>query len=261
MTGVGGVVVADGLQWLVDLEGQTSSVVFARGISAAELAVRMGGDPDAATEPITDAQVWDLRMEVYRPGASGDGVVRVGESAGWAFAVEYGDSTGSDRLVDISRNGVEVIQYYPMADHPPATVDYARDGAYLCGFGLAEEDDRWGQQPDLLLPELVAARILQPDGSKDASAPYEPYTITYKRTLSVIETRFGLSLPRTCLAEGRLPAYAVRGTPDMRTRREPDYYEIRAWATANGMTYTDNGTCVPPEIRKAFQRASYSQDL
>ncbi|MGW3059498.1 DUF6461 domain-containing protein [Streptomyces goshikiensis] len=240
----------------MDLENWTSSVVFARGISAAELAVRMGGNPEGATEPITDAQVWDLRMEVYRPGASGDGVVRVGESGGWAFAVEYGDSTGSDRLLDISRGGVEAIRYYPMAEHPPATVDYARDGEYLCGFGLDEEGDRWGQQPDLLLPELIAAQVLQPDGSKDASAFDEPYTITYKRTLAVFETRFGLSLPRTCLAESRLPAYAVRGTPDMRTGREPDYYEIRAWAIASGMTYTDNGTRVPPEIREAFQQAT-----
>uniref|UniRef100_A0AAU2JJ05 DUF6461 domain-containing protein n=1 Tax=Streptomyces sp. NBC_00049 TaxID=2903617 RepID=A0AAU2JJ05_9ACTN len=222
MAWVGGVVMVDGMQWLVDLEGWASSVVFARGISAAELAVRMGGDPDRATEPITDAQVWGLRMEVYRPGASGDGVVRVGSDGDWAFAVEYGDSTGSDRLVEISRDGVEAVRYHPMAEHPPATFDYARDGTYVCGFGLAEEGDRWGQQPDLLLPELIAAQVLQPDGDTAAFSPDEPYTTTYKRTLAVIETRFGLSLPRTCLAEGRLPAYAVRGTPDMTIGRDQD---------------------------------------
>ncbi|MEU8503024.1 hypothetical protein AB0C86_40920 [Streptomyces lavendulae] len=253
---------ADGLQWLVGLDekGWTSSVVFARGISAAELAVRMGGDPDGATEPITDAQVWNLRMEVYRPGASGDGVVRVGESAGWAYAVEYGDSTGSDLLTEISRSGVEVIRYYPIADHPPATVDYARDGEYICGFGLAEEEHRWGQQPDLLLPELVAAHVLQPDGSSRVDGSCVPYEVAYKRTLSVFETRFGLSLPRACLGEGRLPAYAVRGTPDMHTGREPDYYMIMTWANANGLACTGNGTSVPAEIREAFRQASGSRD-
>lgn len=107
----------DGIRWLVDLEHWMSSVVFARGISAQELAVRMGGDRDAATEPITDAEAWGLG-EWYRPGEHGDGVVRVGEQEGWAFALEYGDSTGGDRLAEISQKGVEAVHYVPMQEHP-----------------------------------------------------------------------------------------------------------------------------------------------
>ncbi|MGI5451075.1 hypothetical protein ACQEVM_35930 [Streptomyces sp. CA-243310] len=74
----------------------------------------------------------------------------------------------------------------------------------------------------------------------------------YKRTLAVIEGRFGLSLPRACLVDGRLPAHAVRGTPDLTIGRDPDYHEVTTWAVANGLVYTDNGKQVPPSIREAF---------
>ncbi|MFE9016698.1 hypothetical protein [Streptomyces cyaneofuscatus] len=72
---------SDGIQWLVGLQNWISSVVFARGISAQELALRMGAAPDRASEPITDAQAWGLDMRGYRPGGDGDGVVRVGGAA------------------------------------------------------------------------------------------------------------------------------------------------------------------------------------
>lgn len=204
----------DGIQWLVGLEQWMSSVVFARGISPEELAVRMGGDRGGATEPMTDAQAWDLG-EWYRPGEEGDGVVRVGEHEGWTFALEYGDSTGGDRLAEISRQGAEAIHYVPIQEHPPATLFYARDGVELCGFGLGEELWRWGQEPDLLLPDLVHGQVLGPDGTTLLASEHEPYTDTYRRTLGIVEQRFGLSLSPVYLEEARLPAYAVRGTPDM----------------------------------------------
>ncbi|MGW1728626.1 DUF6461 domain-containing protein [Streptomyces sp. NPDC002306] len=204
----------DGIRWLVDLENWMSSVVFARGISPQELAVRMGADPNGATEPITDIEAWDLG-EWYRPAEDGDGVIRVGEHGDWSFALEYGDSTGGDLLAEISRDGAEAVRYVPIQEHPPATVSYARDGVELCGFGLGEEVWRWGQEPDLLLPDLVAAHVLQPDATAVPAYEREHYRDTYRRTLGVIERRFGLSLPPAYLKEARLPAYAVRGTPDM----------------------------------------------
>ncbi|MFD6421399.1 DUF6461 domain-containing protein [Streptomyces sp. NPDC060198] len=207
----------DGIRWLVDLEHWMSSVVFARGISARELAVRMGGERDGGTEPITDAEAWELG-EWYRPGEDGDGVVRVGEHGGWSFALEYGDSTGGDLLAEISREGAEAVHYVPMMEHPPATVHYARDGVQLCGFGLGEEIWRWGREPDLLLADLVSGSVLQPDGKTCVAPEREHYAVTYRRTLGVVERRFGLSLPPVYLKEARLPAYAVRGTPDMRVR-------------------------------------------
>ncbi|WP_235441336.1 DUF6461 domain-containing protein (plasmid) [Streptomyces goshikiensis] len=213
--------VSDGIQWLVGLQNWMSSVVFARGISAQELALRMGAAPDRATEPITDAQAWGLDMQGYRPGGDGDGVVRVGECAGWAFALEYGDSTGGDLLAEISRDGVEAVRYVPIQEHPPATVDYARDGQVLCSFGLAEENQRYGKDPDLLIADLIAGQVLGPDGEtllapRDPEGEYEDFRVTYRRTLGVVERHFGLSLPPACLKDGRLPAYAVRGTPNMR---------------------------------------------
>ncbi|MFE2971631.1 hypothetical protein ACFXKC_50250 [Streptomyces sp. NPDC059340] len=84
----------------------------------------------------------------------------------------------------------------------------------LCGFGLGEEVWRWGREPDLLLPDLVAGHVLQPDGTTLVAHEREHYTDTYRRTLGVIEQRFGLSLSPAYLREARLPAYAVRGTPD-----------------------------------------------
>lgn len=243
----------DGIQWLADLEHWMSSVVFARGISAGELALRMGADPDAATEPITDAEVWDLGIEEYRPGADGDGVVRVGEGAGWAFALEYGDSTGGDLLTEISRDGVEAVHYVPVREHPPATVRYARDCVLVCGFGLTEETHRWGSEPDLLLPDLVAARVLRPDGSRCRAVEGERYTTAYRRTLGAVGERFGLSLSSDCLRDGRLPAYAVRGTPQM-CFGDPDFEAIHAWATAQGYSMGRPGRrTVPPFLRDAYR--------
>ncbi|MGW5733373.1 MULTISPECIES: DUF6461 domain-containing protein [Streptomyces] len=206
-----------GIQWLVGLENWMSSVVFARGISPQELALRMGGEPGTATEPITDAEVWDLGIVVYRPGADGDGVARVGEHGGWSFALEYGHSTGGDRLAEISRNGAEAVRYVPMQEHPPATVDYARDGLVRCGFGLGEELWRWGAEPDLLLADLVAAQVLDPTGTTHVAHEDADFRDTYRRSLGVVERRFALSLSPAYLHDARLPAYAVRGTPDMRT--------------------------------------------
>ncbi|GAA0612596.1 DUF6461 domain-containing protein [Streptomyces crystallinus] len=247
----------DGIQWLVDLDDWMSSVVFARGISPQELAVRMGGAAEWTSEPITDAEVNELGMIGYRPDGDGDGVVRVGACAGWSFALEYGDSTGGDRLTEISCSGVEVINYFPMGARPPATVRYARDGRYVCGFGLNEEHRRWGAEPDLLLAELVAAGVLAPDGYTRCAPEDEHYKITYRRTLAVVEAHFSLSLSPTCLNEAHLPAYAVRGTPRMNTQADPDLDVIRSWAQAQGYTLDRIGPKrVPVDIREAYARAT-----
>ncbi|WP_199848029.1 hypothetical protein [Streptomyces dysideae] len=100
-------------------------------------------------------------------------------------------------------------------EHPPATVCYARDGVSLCGFGLREELWRWGQEPDLLLPELATAGILTPDGTAQLAPEDEDFRTGYRRTLGVVARRFGLSLDPAYLDGARLPAYAVRGTPRM----------------------------------------------
>ncbi|MFI8454940.1 DUF6461 domain-containing protein [Kitasatospora sp. NPDC085464] len=223
----------DGIQWLADVgrpdvgrpgtglpgtggpdaDGEVGGVVFARGIPPEELARRMGADPTAGTVPISGAEIRALDIDVYRPGDDGDGVVRVGECGGWSFAIEYGDSTGGELLTEIARDGVEVVHFRPMPEQPPALLDYARDGAVLCGFGLGEERWRWGQEPDLLVPDLVAASVLEADGVTPCGPEGEGPPA--RRTLAAVERRFGLSLPRTAFDGLRLRAYAVRGTPGM----------------------------------------------
>ncbi|MEU4351861.1 hypothetical protein [Streptomyces sp. NPDC023838] len=94
---------------------------------------------------------------------------------------------------------LEAIRYVPIAEHPPATIDYFRDGRYTCGFGLREESHRWGAEPDLLLAELVSAGILAPDGYTYCAPEGEHYTITYRRSLAVVEAHFSLSLSPACL--------------------------------------------------------------
>ncbi|MFD9687521.1 DUF6461 domain-containing protein [Kitasatospora sp. NPDC059146] len=205
----------EGIQWLADAGGEVSGVVFARGIPPEELARRMGADPAAATGPISGREIWDLDIEVYRPGDDGDGVIRVGEADGWSFAIEYGDSTGGELLTEIAREGVEVVHFRPMPEQPPALLDYARDGAVLCGFGLGEERWRWGRQPDLLVPELIAANVLEADGVTSCTPGRAPAAGARRRTLGAVGRRFGLRLPRAVLGEVRLPAYVVRGRPGL----------------------------------------------
>ncbi|WP_328792685.1 MULTISPECIES: DUF6461 domain-containing protein [unclassified Streptomyces] len=196
---------SSGIQWLVDQDDWQHGVVFARGIEPQELGVRMGGTPGSVVSPITDTEAWNMVLDL---ATDDDDVVRVGACGGWAFAVEYGMGNGGDRLVEISRNGVEAIHLDPSPDHPPAMFSYARDGADVCSFGIGEEGWRWGEQPDLLLPELVAAGVLHPDGAY-ARPDGESYLDRDRHTLALIETRFGLFLPRDEVVNQRLPAFLI----------------------------------------------------
>ncbi|MFE9764668.1 DUF6461 domain-containing protein [Streptomyces sp. NPDC005808] len=194
-----------GIQWLVDQDDWRYGVVFARGLAPEELGVRMGGVPGSVVAPITDTEAWHMILDL---ATDDDDVVRVGACGGWSFAVEYGLGDGGRRLAEISRSGVEAIHLEPALDHPPAMFSYARDGEDLCGFGIGEEVWRWGDQPDLLLPELIAAGVLHPDGEY-ARSENEPYRDRDRHTLSLIEARFGLSLPRDEVETLRLPAFVI----------------------------------------------------
>ncbi|MFF9432131.1 DUF6461 domain-containing protein [Streptomyces sp. NPDC014746] len=195
----------EGITWLAEPDRWQHTLVFARGITPGELAVRMGGIPGSVTAPVTDGQAWDL---VYDPSSRDEDVVRVGEHGAWSFAVEYGLGDGAARLADVSAGGVEAINLDPCADHPPSMFHYANDGHLVCGFGIGEEVWRWGTQPDLLLPELIAASILDGDGEY-IRPDDEPFYERDRCTLALIETRFGLSLPHDVLAEEPLPAFVI----------------------------------------------------
>ena len=245
----------DGIQWMVGAttsSGWMLDVHFARGIDAEELTLRMGAPRGARAEPMTDAEMADLDVDAYPDRGPGSAVVRVGEHAGWVFAITYGPYLS--RLEEISRDGVEAVHYHYNSEHPPTTVMYARDGRTICGFGLCEERHRYGQEPDLLLPDLVAAGILHPDGESYRDPGIDHYGDRERLGLAIFEERFGLSLPRTALTEDPLPVYAIMGSP------APDFEEISAWAAANGRPLPDEHLrLIPAGLRSAHKRATDPQ--
>lgn len=227
-------------------------VYFARGIGVEELALRMGAPRGARAEPMTDAEVADLDVDAYPERGPGSAVIRVGEDAGWAFAITYGPYL--DRLGEVSRDGVEAVHYHYNSEHPPTIVLYARDGRTVCGFGLCEEGNRYGHDPGLLLPDLVAAGILHPDGETYRAPGIDDFDARKRLGLAVFEDRFGLSLPRSALAEGPLPVYAIMGSP------APDFDEISAWAEANDKPLPDpHLRLIPAGLRSDYERATDPQ--
>jgi hypothetical protein len=243
----------DGIVWLADCDEGSVGVVFARGISPQDLAVRMGGTPGAAVE-LTGLEVESL---LHRSQTGDSNVVRVAACGAWSYAVKHlADFGGDDLATRASRGGVEVIHYVPMAWHPPDQFNYLRDGQSVCGFGIGEETHRWGQEPDHLLPALVAGGVLAPHG-KTFPAP-ENESVGHRRTLSVLEHYFGLCLPRDSMMRAPLPAYTVRGP--LALSPDPDFPIVRAWAAGLGysLDWGRRGRSghVPAHIRDAYSRAT-----
>ncbi|GHJ41648.1 DUF6461 domain-containing protein [Streptomyces sp. TS71-3] len=240
---------SDGIQWMVGAttsSGWMLDVHFARGIDAEELAVRMGAQRGGVAGSMTDAEMVALDVDAYPDRGPGSAVVRVGEHAGWAFAITYGPYL--ERLEEVSRDGVEAVHYLHNAEHPPTSVFYGRDGRTVCGFGLLEEGNRYGQEPDLLLPDLVARGILHRDGAIRSDPDIHGYEGRERLSLAVFEERFGLSLPRTVLAEEPLPVYAIMGSP------APDFEEVSAWAAAHGRPLPDERLrLIPAGLRRAYE--------
>ncbi len=193
-----------GIQWLADWDAWFVGLTFARGIGPEELAVRLGAVPGVRPGPLGASAAWSMVTDTV----DGDGVARVGSWGGWSFAVEHGMPAGAERLAEVSRAGVEAVHLDPQPDHPPKLFAYARDGVLVCCFGLGEECWRGGHQPDFLLPELTAAKILAPDGT-GIRPDGEPYEGRDRDTLAVLEHRFGLALPRHLIEDAPLPAYVT----------------------------------------------------
>ncbi|WP_344406827.1 DUF6461 domain-containing protein [Streptomyces longisporus] len=227
-------------------------MVFARRISPEELAVRMGGTPGAAVE-LTGL---DVTHVLHRSQTSDNAVARVGACGAWSYAVLHLADPGRDDLaVRASRDGVEVIQYVAMTDHPLAQFNYLCDGRTVCGFGIGEEAHRWGQNPDHLLPTLVVGGVLPPDGTSHQAAPADSALSGKHLTLAVLEHHFGLCLPENSVMRAQLPAYTIRGTLSLGP--DPDVDIIRAWAAEHGypLDWGQSGH-VPTSIREAFAHAT-----
>lgn len=242
----------EGIGWLASRDEGLDSVVFAREISPEDLAVRMGSTPGGAVE-LTGPDVTSL---LHRSGIGDNAVVRVAACGAWSYAVLHlADPGRGDLAVRASRGGVEVIQYIAMTDHPPAQFNYLRDGRTVCGFGIGEEAHRWGQDPDHLLPALVAGGVLTPDGTSHEAARPGSAMSGNRLTLTVLEHHFGLCLPRSSVMRVPLLAYTVRGPLSLGP--DPDVDIIRAWAAEHGYSVNwRRGGHVPPSIRDAYAHAT-----
>lgn len=185
---------SEGIGWLLE-PYLVDCVTFASGIPPATLAARLGLGPgeDARPGSAQDAQ------EALGSGARC--VARVGEVAGWAFAVEYGDAVGATAggLVAVSHGGVAAVNFLLTPWSPPSLFRHYLDGAYVTGFGVGDEARRYGAKPGLLVPALEALGVLPSGSQLDQRG--------MRLTMLAIEDHFGLHLPRRQVLDENLPMY------------------------------------------------------
>ncbi|MEU0936212.1 DUF6461 domain-containing protein [Embleya sp. NPDC005971] len=190
----------DGIAWLRGAREFESDrcVTFARGLEPLELLIRLGCDPATAVPMgLVDA------TETYFD--TGVETIRAGTSRGWAYAVETTGNRGSrPGVLDAVSAGAEAILVY--ADiNPVAYLLHAVNGEIVCGFEEDAPDDRIGTDPDRLLPHLITAGLLGPDGEPpDDDAPARGCA------LRMAETVFGLDLPHDAVVHGLLLAAGLR---------------------------------------------------
>ncbi|MFE5326134.1 DUF6461 domain-containing protein [Embleya sp. NPDC056575] len=88
--------------------------------------------------------------------------------------------------------------------NPVAYLICAEDGEVVCGLEQDAPEDRIGTDPDRLLPHVITAGLLAPDGTRpDDDAPHGC-------ELRMAETVFGLDLPHHDVVHGPLLATGLR---------------------------------------------------
>ncbi|MFD9481758.1 hypothetical protein [Streptomyces nojiriensis] len=151
---------------------------------------------------------------VVDPAADGEDVVRAGAYGGRSLAVAYGPGDGAARPAGISRKYGGGDPPDPSVDRPPAmfSCTRVRDGVAVCDSGISSGigQERWrgGEQPDLPLPEPVAAGVPHPDG-RYARPDDGSHRDRGGRTPARVGTRFGPGLPRGVPEEEPLPAFGI----------------------------------------------------
>lgn len=124
-------------------------------------------------------------------------VARIGSSGPWSFIVEPGGSEGCFLDPQVS-SGAEVLIFDPQPDHPPSQFRCHRDGQVVINSSLsgAERLAR-GEQPLARAMERAEENEDEPEGQ-------------VRGLLRVIGEHFDLSLPRTDIVHGALPAAVTR---------------------------------------------------
>ncbi|WP_367038369.1 hypothetical protein [Streptomyces sp. Je 1-332] len=197
---------SDGLTWLAnsDVTWAGYCVTLARGLEPDEpdeLVRRLARDEPG---PLGEYTAETLEAHLERRDAPARTAVRYGSSEGLAFAVAYGDWPGymGPGFTDGLSGEAHVFQLYYESENPkvpPPSFSYFHQETYMCGFDLCSFPHVGGTAPDLLLRDVQAAGI-EGEESRDAA---------HARSLSVLEERFGLSLPRGQILKGLLPAATV----------------------------------------------------
>lgn len=196
----------DTIEWLQDscFTEFGYCVTFARGLSARELLRRMGCDVTrTARKSVIDANHWieDVAEEFGRAAVAGrEGVIRAGEADGWAFAFEDAGSRGTHRdvLAAVSAGTVALSTFENI--NALTMFHYAQAGDVVCGFD--RPPDRWGSDPDRLVPHLTRAGLLLADGTQPDLGIDERQRLLHR----IMHTEFGTTLPREDVEHGELLA-------------------------------------------------------
>jgi hypothetical protein len=191
----------DGVRWLAASEEVDLGywVLFVRGLSPALLLTRLGLGADPH-QVLTREEAGELADD------TGDVVVRAGASAGWAYAFVEGGPAGPDSPDAVRRlsAGTEAVEIWRTVNADRA-LGYARDGRLVCRFEPGREHERTGAEPDRLAAAMREAGLLLPDGRSPVEHGIDVEQPEL-RALALVESEFGLDLPRGEVLAGPLLA-------------------------------------------------------
>jgi hypothetical protein len=188
---------SEGIEWIQDAwqrGGSDFYITCARGLNPQALAERMSDHepiqmlPGALTVDEA-AHVIDLD-QVYC-------VARIGTCGDWSFVVESGGSEGCFLDPEVSKDA-EVLVFDPQPDHPPAQFRYHRDGQVVINSSLSGAERLARGAHDLV--EAMERVEETEDEPQDQ----------VRGLLRVIGKYFDLSLPKTEIVDGALPALVTR---------------------------------------------------
>ena len=124
--------------------------------------------------------------------------MRVGELAGWAYAVEHFTARGAETetLCRLSADGGEALALvYTLTI---SLFKYAADGDYVSGFDLVVPHIRWGRDPHRFEATMEQAGFLRPSPRERAPAMGARF----------VQLTFGITIDRQML-ERPLPSVAL----------------------------------------------------
>ncbi|MET7921739.1 hypothetical protein ABZU45_39300 [Streptomyces avermitilis] len=162
--------------------GHEVNVVFARGIAL-----------DALTRGLRDRRREPL---VY------------GEANGWAWAVHDMHNWDAEDYDDVDYNGMcpksaEIVVFVTepcSAKAFPPAFEYHRDGRTILCFSFEDIQQRVGENPDHLSPELLAANLIGPTAEcgqqgDDGHDCFDHHYDDHERLVTVIADYFALPSP------------------------------------------------------------------